>query len=60
LLAGAGMNCDKDNTTSAPILFAGTSIHPAVYEGSILTLKIGDNYEASAELTVSLYFALGY
>lgn len=54
------MNCDANATVSSPIVFASTDIHPAVNEDSQLRLKIGDQRVASAQLTVTIYFALGY
>ena len=54
------MNCDRASATSAPVVYSSTSVHPAVNEDSVLRLKIGDNLIASAQLTVTLYFALGY
>ena len=59
LLAGAGLKCDQAATTSAPIVFASTEIHPVVNEDSRLRLKIGQQFAPSAQLTVTIYFALG-
>jgi hypothetical protein len=60
LLGGAGMNCDQAATTSAPIVWPSTSLHPAVFEGSRLRLRIGQQFQASVQITISLYYARGY
>lgn len=58
-LQGLGMNCDKAGTTSVPVLFAGTNVHPSFSDDVVFRLKIGDQLVPSAQLTITLYFALG-
>lgn len=58
-LQGLGIDCDRSATTSVPIVYASTSVHPAVDEHSILTLHVGQQFTASAEFTVTLYCARG-
>lgn len=60
VLRGLGMNRDKAASEDAPIVYAGTNLHPVVNGESVLRLKISDQSVASAQLTITLYFALGY
>lgn len=60
VLQGLGMNCHTAATTSAPIVYAGTDLHPAVNEDSVLQWHIGQQFAPSAQVTVTIYFALGY
>lgn len=59
VLQGVGQNRDTTNTERAPIVHTGTSIHPVVDEGDVLTMAITNNAVNSAGLTVILYYALG-
>jgi len=60
LLEGLGLNRDTVNTEHAVIRYANTSIHPVVDESDTLTLVIDNNTAPSAQITIDVYFALGY
>ncbi len=60
VLQGLVIDCDANGTTSAAIVYDSTSVHPAVNEQSSLRIRIGQQFAASAEMTITLYFALGY
>ena len=60
VLQGLAVDNDANATTSAVVVYSGTSVHPAVNEDSQLRLRIGQQFAASAEMTVTLYFAMGY
>jgi hypothetical protein len=60
VLQGLGMNVDQAAPTSAPIVYASTNLHPAVNEDSVLRLKVGQQFNPSAQITVTVYYALGY
>ncbi len=59
VLQGAGQNRDTANTEMAAIVFASTSVHPAVDESDTLTLAITNNAVNSATITIVVYYALG-
>ena len=58
-LQGLGIDCDRSATTSVPIVYASTSVHPCVDEHSTLTLHVGQQFAAAGEFTVTLYAARG-
>ena len=60
VLQGLGVDNDANATTSAAVVCSGTSVHPAVNEDSQLRLRIGQQFAASAELTITLYYTMGY
>lgn len=60
LLEGVGLNRDQAATEHAVIVYSGTSLHPVVDETDTLTLRLDGNLVASAQVEVTLYYALGY
>lgn len=56
-----GVGADRSNSAAekAAIVYAGTAVHPVVDESDTLTLKIANNSEAGANITVALTYALG-
>lgn len=59
VLQGVGANRDTATTEVAPIVYAGTALHPVVDETDTLTLTITNNAVNSAAITITLYYALG-
>lgn len=59
MLAGIGENLDANATVRKPITFASSAQNPTVDELSVLRVLVGDNYVVSAQVTVTLVFALG-
>lgn len=59
VLQGLGANRDTTNTEQVPILYLGTSTHPAVAYSDVLTLTIAGNNVNSAITQIELYYALG-
>jgi hypothetical protein len=59
VLEGVGANRDTLNTEEAPIVYAGTAVHPVVDDSDTLTLKISGNAVNSAAVVIDLYYALG-
>lgn len=59
VLEGVGANRDNTHTEHAAILYASTSVHPAIDESDDLTLVIEQNAVASAEMIIELYYGLG-
>lgn len=60
LLEGVGANRDNSHTEHAAILYASTSVHPVVHETDSLTLVIDNQFTASAQIGIEIYYALGY
>lgn len=59
VLEGVGLNRSATQSQHAPIVYAGTEIHPVIDETDSLTFAVGDNLAPSAEIQVVIYFALG-
>ena len=60
MLEQVGINRDLSRCEHAVIVYASTSVHPAVIEANTLQLRITGNGAASAAVNVDLYYALGY
>lgn len=59
VLEGVGANRAAGSTEKAAIVFASTSVHPAIAQSDVLTLKIAGNSVNSAQIVVEIYYALG-
>lgn len=59
VLQGVGANRHTANTERAVVIYASTSIHPAVDDADVLTLKVANNLVNSAQIVIVLYYALG-
>jgi len=59
VLQGLGANRDMAASEVAPIIYAGTSLHPYVDETDALTLVISNNLVPSAQVVIELTYALG-
>lgn len=53
------MDRDAGATEEASVVYSGTSTHPVIDECDRLTLKVGGNVVASAQMTIYLVYALG-
>lgn len=59
LLEGVGANRSATATQHAAILYASSSVHPAVCESDTLTLVIDNHFAPSAQIEVAVYYAPG-
>lgn len=59
VLENLGANLSATDTSKAPIVYAGTGLHPSVDECDVLTLAITGNNVNSATTQVELTYALG-
>lgn len=59
VLEGVGADRSATVVQHVPIVYTGTSLHPAVDEADTLTLQIANNAVHGAGVTIDLYFALG-
>lgn len=57
-LQGLGANRDTANTEPAPIVYAGSTVHPPVSSDETLTLKIANNSVVSATGRILLTYTL--
>ena len=58
VLEGVGANRSATVAEKVPILYSGTGTHPTVDDQDTLTLKIANNSVDSAQITVTLYYAV--
>ena len=58
LLEGLGANRDTIAPEQVNIIYASTSVNPCVDETDTLTLVIDNQFTASAQVEVTLYYAL--
>jgi hypothetical protein len=59
LLQGLGANRDAAAHEEVAIIYASTSLHPAVDEDDELTFVIDNHFAPSAQITAHLFYALG-
>ena len=60
LLEGVGANRSATASQHAAILYASSSVHPAVDDSDTCYLVIDNHTAPSAEIQVEIYYALGY
>lgn len=60
LLQGVGANRDTVASEIASIVFASTSVHPTVDEDDELMLVVDNHFTPSAQITIHVFYALGY
>lgn len=59
-LQGVGLNRHTSSSEQVPIVYASTSVNPAVHEGDSLTLTVASNNVNSAITVITIYYSLGY
>lgn len=59
LLQTLGRNRDMAAAEETVVVYASTSLHPYVDEIDVLTLRVSNNTQPSAQVVVDVYFALG-
>ena len=59
VLEGVGATRDTADTEKAPIVYAGTAIHPYVDDSDVLILDIIGNNVNSAITVIEIYYSLG-
>lgn len=60
VLEGVGMNRSSFASQHAVILYANTSVHPAIDGSDSFTLVVDNAFVPSAQVVIDLYYALGY
>ena len=58
MLQGVGANRDQAASEDAPIVYACTSVHPAIDEHDVLRLFIDQNFAPSAQIAIELRYSL--
>ena len=60
VLQTLGLNRDRAVTEEVSIVYSGSSVHLAVSDADVLTLRVGGNTDASAVMNIYMYYASGY
>ena len=60
MLEGLGANRDALQCEHAVLRYANTSLHPVVHEGDSLVLVIDNTFQPSSQISIELYYAVGY